>query len=882
MAFPTIPTVGAGRVLGNNQANTTATRTFPNLSGLTKNAGDLLIAIVVGYQTGTGTNAAFSGWTAGWTEFHDSATSTTLAIGMAYKWSTGSETGAPTVTQAGTITGHASMMLLSIPTAHASTPPEAGSRASGTGASNPASFDPAGWGAEDTLWIAVGASGMDSASGTWTGMGSAPTNYGSYADTATTDSSTVGQTELAVAFRQLNASAEDVGAFTGNDTSNARDAAVVIAVRAGIATLFGITALPITFTKAVAGIGTTPPKTTPVAEISLASHGTPDTRTSHQIKIRARTTSGSTGVIKAALYEGSTNRSGDLTSDPLTTSLATYTLAIPDASAANITSYGNLSIKFWGYDSAGNALVFEVAEVSLELPASTSSGTTYYGVTSQTTTFGKEVAGSRKTFGVTATPITFGKAVAGSRKTFGVTATPLIFTKAVAGSRKTFGQTVTPITFGKDVAGRRKALGQVAASFTFGKDVAGVVRYNVFGQVAASFTFSKAVSGQRKTFGQTVSPFIFAKDVRGYRKAFGQIALPITFSSTTAGVRVGLTRYGIVALPITFGKDVSGQRKTFSQTALPLTFGKDVSGRRKTFGQVALPIIFIKEAVGREWSYGATSMSTIFGKETAGRRKTFSQSALPIVFTKDVLGYRKTFSSMALPINVQIYVVGVTQGNVYGSTSLITIFGKDVAGQRKTFGQLLSPYLFAATTQGKRRTTSQIILPITFSKAVSGQRKSFSQILMPITFSKDVAGRRKTFSQIVVPLTFSKAVSGQRKTFGQVARPINVSIFVAGYGWTSVQTYYGQLAMPLTFSKQVAAQRKTFGQIVLPLNFVFDVRTGRIKTSGQIAFPIIFESTTNGYILTEAIILNLAESIYLGAEPVVAVYTEGQKVWPPT
>ena len=229
MAFPTIPT--GARVVSNNQANTTATRTFPNLSGLTKNAGDLLIAICCVYQA-SGTGATFSGWTAGWTEFADFGTSgTTMGIGMAYKWSTGSETGTIAVTQAGTPTGHASMMILSIPGAHATTPPEAGSFASGTGAANPASFDPAGWAAEDTLWIAVGGNGETSATGTWTGMGSAPTNYSNYVDTATADTSTVGQSELAVAFRQLNASAEDVGAFTGNDTSNARDCACIIAVR---------------------------------------------------------------------------------------------------------------------------------------------------------------------------------------------------------------------------------------------------------------------------------------------------------------------------------------------------------------------------------------------------------------------------------------------------------------------------------------------------------------------------------------------------------------------------------------------------------------------------------------------------------------------------
>jgi hypothetical protein len=45
------PTVATGRVLTVNQANTTATRTFPDLSGLTKTPGDLLIAICVVYQS---------------------------------------------------------------------------------------------------------------------------------------------------------------------------------------------------------------------------------------------------------------------------------------------------------------------------------------------------------------------------------------------------------------------------------------------------------------------------------------------------------------------------------------------------------------------------------------------------------------------------------------------------------------------------------------------------------------------------------------------------------------------------------------------------------------------------------------------------------------
>lgn len=235
MAFPTIPTVAAGRVLFTNQADTSGTRTFPNLSSLTKNAGDLLIAIIITYQSST--NPQFSSWGGGFTEFSDQGSSSTLGIGIAYKWSTGSETGTFNVTQAATITGHASMCLLSIPGAHASTPPEAGTKADGTtGAADPGSFDPAGWAAEDTLWIAVAGSGMTSGTSTWTATGTtAPANYANRADSNTTDNSTVGQTEIAVAFRQLNASSEDVGT-AGVDTSNARNSALVIAVRPAAAT----------------------------------------------------------------------------------------------------------------------------------------------------------------------------------------------------------------------------------------------------------------------------------------------------------------------------------------------------------------------------------------------------------------------------------------------------------------------------------------------------------------------------------------------------------------------------------------------------------------------------------------------------------------------
>lgn len=109
-------------------------------------------------------------------------------------------------------------------------------------------------------------------------------------------------------------------------------------------------------------------KTTSVAEISLASHATPGNRLNHSIKVRARTITGSTGIIRAALYEGSTNRSGDLETSVLTNVLTNYTLPISQANATAIISYTNLSIRVWGYDSVGNALVFEITKLNLTLP----------------------------------------------------------------------------------------------------------------------------------------------------------------------------------------------------------------------------------------------------------------------------------------------------------------------------------------------------------------------------------------------------------------------------------------------------------------------------------------------------------------------------------
>lgn len=230
MAFPTIPTTGAGRLLSNTQADTSGTRTFPNLSGLTKNSGDLLIAICIVYQSSASAGAVFSGWGGGFTEFCDVGGSTSnMSIGAAYKVSTGAETGTFTVTQAATVTGHAAMFLMSIPGASASIAPVAGTVVHGTTTSaNIAALNPATWGTLDTLWIAVSGNGETATTGSFTGGGAEPTNYTNIAFTGIS-ADVVGGVEGTIAFRQLNAASEDPGAFTV-DTSAARNSALLLAV----------------------------------------------------------------------------------------------------------------------------------------------------------------------------------------------------------------------------------------------------------------------------------------------------------------------------------------------------------------------------------------------------------------------------------------------------------------------------------------------------------------------------------------------------------------------------------------------------------------------------------------------------------------------------
>lgn len=111
-------------------------------------------------------------------------------------------------------------------------------------------------------------------------------------------------------------------------------------------------------------------KQTGVAQISLASLNDPGTDERHAIHTRARVTAGTLGRIRAALYQGATNISGDLEIElDLTTTLTEYILPIAAASVASITDYSNLEIRVWGYTAGGGTAVnYEIDQLWLEVP----------------------------------------------------------------------------------------------------------------------------------------------------------------------------------------------------------------------------------------------------------------------------------------------------------------------------------------------------------------------------------------------------------------------------------------------------------------------------------------------------------------------------------
>jgi hypothetical protein len=234
MAFPTIPTTGANTLLSSTTTTATTTHTFPSLTTLAPSAGDLLIAICVQYSgtSGGSPNDQFSSWGASFTETRDDETTTAdaLALGVAHKVATGSESGTFTVTSAGSFRSVNFLMRIPAATWHGTTIPEVAAAVRATGAAaDPGSLDPS-WDTEDTLWIAVYGHSETSTTGSPPTIDADPTNYSGELIVARA-ADAVGHITAGVSFRQSAAASEDAGTWTVSNPTRGNGLATTIAVR---------------------------------------------------------------------------------------------------------------------------------------------------------------------------------------------------------------------------------------------------------------------------------------------------------------------------------------------------------------------------------------------------------------------------------------------------------------------------------------------------------------------------------------------------------------------------------------------------------------------------------------------------------------------------
>jgi len=168
----------------------------------TVDAGDLLIVLFTNDGGATVTTAG------GWNLLASDANGTQVRLSVYYKIAAGTE-GGTTVNFATSGVEQAAAQVYRITDWHGTTPPEISTAVTGTStAPDPASLDPAGWDAADTLWLAV--AGQDR--GDQSGTTAYPASYTDGISTLSSDGNKSCQTHSA---RRVRAAAsEDPGAFT--------------------------------------------------------------------------------------------------------------------------------------------------------------------------------------------------------------------------------------------------------------------------------------------------------------------------------------------------------------------------------------------------------------------------------------------------------------------------------------------------------------------------------------------------------------------------------------------------------------------------------------------------------------------------------------------
>ena len=197
MAFPVVSAQAEG-----SESTATTTHTVNLPSGIA--SGDLILLTIYCDRSNTAVTVT---WPAGYTEMYDEEEGAQdCQFSAAYRIADGTE--GTTITVTSNLSERAVHETWRITSWHGTTPPENGAFSQGTSTSaDPPSLTPS-WGAEDTLWFAIGAKNP----GTNVLFTAGPTSYtnANFLD----DGDAAGSAASGTARRELNATSEDPGGFT--------------------------------------------------------------------------------------------------------------------------------------------------------------------------------------------------------------------------------------------------------------------------------------------------------------------------------------------------------------------------------------------------------------------------------------------------------------------------------------------------------------------------------------------------------------------------------------------------------------------------------------------------------------------------------------------
>jgi hypothetical protein len=513
---------------------------------------------------------------------------------------------------------------------------------------------------QDTLYLAL--AGGDGEVGAYT---AAPTNYANIvAANSGTGGTAASNVLIGGASRQITASSsDDPAAFTHAAHTTGWTAYTVAISTVRATTHQG--AGDVAFDPAIAADGTNPKTETAVARISLASGDTPTVRTGHTIKIRARVTSGA-GTLRAALYEGSDNRSGNLETSALSTSLAEYSLPIAQADAEDITDYSDLELRVWGYAVAGGSIVFEVAEAKLEIPAGVPTHQGEGDVDFDPTI---AAAGTRDTFAVGDVAFSPAIASAGDRSTFTVGDVAYAPAIAGAGDRTTFG--VGDVSFAPTIAADGTVTGgatehQGAADLTFAPAIASESFNEAFAVGDVGFSPSIAGAGTRETFG--VSDLAFAPLISGdgIRQTATVSDVPFAPAIATAG-----TLEAFSSAPMTFAPAIASDSVRDTSGAGDVAFSPAIAadgtvstGATEHFG--AADLTFAPSVASSSFLEQPTSaaLGADFTLASAGQLGTFDTTSVALSASLSAAATRETFTLGGVTLSPVLTADGLVNADI--------------------------------------------------------------------------------------------------------------------------------------------------------------------------------------------------------------------------